>query len=368
MTNRESVKITHAALDEVEGGNIILRGVIDPASLHLLKVGDYQREVLPIVKISELVAAFKTGAVPDVDLGMRGGDVLERDDAFYLQDEVFIVDGLQRVTAGIHMMKTGEGTPRLGAAVYFNTTEEWERNRFKILNVDRSKLSPNILMRNLRQNLPVLKLLYDLTTTEKERFVLYDRVCWAQRMQRRHITTALTLAKVLGSLHAHIGPGRAHRLEEMARGLQQIFDRVGRNTFMANTIAFFNLIDECWGIRSIVFKEGSVYMRSTFLTCLALLFSRHEIFWKGNKLCIEREISRKIASFPVSDPHVIQLASAAGTAGNLLFQYMVDHVNSGKRTKRLTRREEIRRAVGERKLPSQSPPPANGNDQSKAAS
>ena len=100
--------------------DIILRGVIDPQSLHLLQVADYQREVLPLAKISELVEAFMKGSVPDVDLGMRGERFFERSGSFYLQDDVFIVDGLQRVTAALHLIQMATGIlPQLGAVVHF---------------------------------------------------------------------------------------------------------------------------------------------------------------------------------------------------------------------------------------------------------
>src|ERR1039458_5813962 len=196
-----SVKMIHAALDE-EGGEIILRGVVDPASLIHLKVDEYQREILPLSKINVLANAITNGSVPDIDLGMRGGSFLERDGAFYLQDPVYIVDGLQRTTAAMEVMKKNV-VPHLGATVHFNTTEVWERNRFRVLNVSRVKLSPSILLRNLKVDNEAIEMLYHLCLDSK--FVLHNRVCWQQRMQRDHLVQATQLVKAAGFLHSRFG-------------------------------------------------------------------------------------------------------------------------------------------------------------------
>jgi hypothetical protein len=329
----ESIKLCRAALDEADG-EIILRGSIDPNSFHLLKTADYQREILALAKINDLVQAFKKGSVPDIELGMRGHRVVERQGCFYLQDDVYIVDGLQRVSAALHMMKQGgDKLPRLGATVHFGTTEEWERARFRILNADRTKLSPNVLMRNLRYDIPAIKLLHQLT--EDKSFILHARVCWEQRTKRKELVTAVTYTKAVGALHSHIGPGRYNRTDDIARGLQIIMERTGRQVFKANTVMFFEIVDQCWGIRRVAFKEGAAYMRTTFLLALAQVFSRHRDFWRENRLFVEAPLLRKIALFPVTDPQVVALAGSGGKARDMLYLLMLEHINSGKRTKRL---------------------------------
>ena len=145
---RTSIKIIHAALDE-EGAEIVLRGVVDATSLTNLKVAEYQREVLPDRRISELMKALQGGGVPDIQLGCRGGNWRSGSDAgtFYIQDDVYIIDGLQRCTAALRLLQKGI-IPRIGAMISFNTTEEMERKRFKALNLTRVKLSPNVTLRN----------------------------------------------------------------------------------------------------------------------------------------------------------------------------------------------------------------------------
>src|SRR5271157_1389950 len=131
MPTKEVIKLMNAALDEDEHGNIILRGVLVPETLNYLKVDTYQREILPLAKINDLITAFDTSAVPDVELGMRGGNVQEKAGIFTLEDPTYIIDGQQRITAAKEYTKKGK-IPRLGAVVHFNTTEKWERDRFRI--------------------------------------------------------------------------------------------------------------------------------------------------------------------------------------------------------------------------------------------
>jgi hypothetical protein len=334
----QNVKVVSAALDEFDEGEIILRGVVDPGSLELLQVGEYQREKGTEAQIHKLMKALVDSNVPDIELGCRGGHYSEREDAVFIRDPVYVVDGYQRVTAALRLMaEDASFRPRLGATVHFNTTEDWERERFRILNAERVKVSQNILIRNKRREIPVVEALYNLTHDRS--FVLGHRVCWTQRARREELVSATTLVKVAGRLHTHLGPTRSYSVDHLISGLQQVMTRIGRNTFRDNIKTFFNLVDSCWGINSIEFKEGAVYMRSTFLETLARMLSNHEIFWRDNKLFVERPLVRKIQSFPVMrDPHVGNLSSAGGKASDILYQLLVDHVNSGKRNNRLTPR------------------------------
>lgn len=340
--DRDCVKLYHGALDEVSGGTIILRGVIDPDSFGLFKQAEYQREVLPIQTINEIIDAMVKGdPIPDIDLGARGGNFREREPGvFVLPNDVYIIDGLQRVTAAREMMRRYEDAkPRLGATVHFNSNEEWERERFRILNADRTKVNSNILLRNMRADVPAIETIYNLTLFDLD-FVLVNRVSWCQRQTREQLISAVSFAKVIGALHSHVGPGLSNGWRELGRGIEVIHNRVGRNILRENIRTFFDLVDKAWGIRVVTFKEGATHLRLTFLMCLALLLSRHTSFWRDKRLYIERDLARKIAQFPINDPQVRNLASAGGTAHKILYTLLLDHVNSGKRTRRLVGRQE----------------------------
>ena len=71
-TLQKHVRIIHAALDEDADGSIILRGRIDPETLDALLSDDYQREILSVSTINQILKGFEpNGSIPDIDLGMR---------------------------------------------------------------------------------------------------------------------------------------------------------------------------------------------------------------------------------------------------------------------------------------------------------
>jgi len=336
----KSVKITNGALHEspLRGGTIILRGVIDSNSLKTLRFDDYQREALPLSSLNKLANALKAGeSLPDIEIGMRGARTRNTGDDWYLQDECYVIDGQQRVNACINAMAQQPGLPVfLGAAIHFDTDKIWERTRFRILNSDRVKVSPNVLARNLRDDHPMLAALYKLS--HNDGFCLGGKVSWDQNMKRTKLLTALNLLKVAGRLHSHIGPGQASRLDELAQQLDFIAERATPSRIRDNVQTFFDSIDEMWGIRTVQYRDFSPHLHGGFLYMLAKLYSNHLDFWRdanGWKLFIDANLKGKIASFPLNDPGIKPLTSSAGASANILYELLLKHINSGKRTKRL---------------------------------
>ena len=187
----------------------MLRGVIDPASLGGLLKPDYQRETLRKATIEGLMEAFRRrlGRVPDVELAVRGEryGCTDSNGTYTITGDVYIIDGLQRISAARQFVSDG-GKPLVGAMLHFGTTEEWERERFDILNMRRTRLSPNVLLRNRAAQCPSLRRLYDLCSDES--FVLCQRVSWSQYMRREELLTALSFLKTVMRLHSKFGAGR----------------------------------------------------------------------------------------------------------------------------------------------------------------
>ncbi len=342
MTNTV-VRLEDAALEELPSGDIVIRGVIFPGSLDNLKVAPYQREVLEGRTAEKLIQAAQTGKLPDVELGMRGGDFTTREGVYFLKDDTYIIDGLQRINACKELMiRFPDSKPRIGAAVRCNTTEKWERDRFRILNMARTKLSPNVLLRNWRPDYSAVRALYQLT--QDTGFVLHDKVSWAQRQRRDELLTAMTLMKVTGRLHSHIGPGRSVSLLELTEGVQKIFEAVGKDTYLANLETFFGTVNDCWQLKSVAYKQMAPQIKFGFLGCFADVLSNHVDFWRGSnehRLFIEAPLIRKIALFRLSDPNIAQLAGANSQAVLMLYNMLVQHINSGKRTKHLQLRAGV---------------------------
>lgn len=336
------IRIINCALDETPKGEIVLRGVVDQDSLVHLKVDDYQREAAPLTALSSIIGALKNGeTLPDIELGMRGHTCSERDSTAHLKDSVYIIDGFQRVNGALHFLAQNPGANvRLGATIHFGTTKEWERERFRILNTLRSKVSPNVILRNSKADSPAVSSLYSLSTSDKG-FAMCGRVSWNQRMTRGEIISALTMLKVVGLLHSHKVAARSTRVDELVPALDKVADTFGINTLRANTKAFFELVDECWGVKRIQYREGAIYVRGTFLNVLARVISDHHDFWRQpdeKMFVVEASLRRKISLFPINDPQIISLAGGNGKAIDMLYILMRDHVNSGKRTKRLKSR------------------------------
>jgi len=335
---RESVKIINAALDETPQGEIILRGVVSADSLKLLKVDNYQREVLSNKKVAELKEALRKGSVPAITLGMRGETCMERDGNWYLSDDIFIIDGLQRVTGGLELLaESSEAVPHLGVEIHFGTTEKTERAMFSKLNISQTKLSSNVTLRNARHEYSSMNTLYRLTT--EKAFIMGGRVCWDQSMKRNDLISAVTFIKVVAMLHSHAGPGRSNSALDLAKGLDKIVDNVGRNVFSDNVRTFFDIVDQCWGVQRIAYREGAAYMHRNFLVQLARVLSDHTNFWEKDRLVVDRAEIKKLSGFPTSDPEVTRLSSSGGTAAaEMLYVLFVKHINSGKRTRRLVPR------------------------------
>jgi hypothetical protein len=328
------IKIVNAALDERDN-QIILRGVVDPDSLDKLLVADYQRERRENSSINQLANAIQNGrGVPDIQLGMRGGNYQDKNDAFYLSNDVYIIDGLQRATAALKLLAGGIEA-KLGCTVYFNTNEQQERAMFKVLNMAQVKLSPNVLLRNEVTENNFLDMLYGLC--KDPGFALKGRVCWDQTMKRSHLVSASSIVRTAAVLHNRFGGGNdgQHSLSA-AKTMDKLQERMKRTVLRDNVKMYVNTIDELWGIRDIAYKERAPYIRQGFLLAMASVFSGHEDFWDDSKLVISGALKRKIGQFKITDPNVAQLAGSMGSAKDILQTMIVNHINSGKRTRRLT--------------------------------
>lgn len=326
---RHSVKVLDAALEE-RGDFIILRGVIDPASLDSIMTPDYQRGVLSPHTVNALARAIADSKVPDIELAVRGGDFSEREGVWYVRSPVYVVDGLQRISGARRFMADG-GEPYLGATMYFNTSIPWERERFRILNSERVRVSANVLLRNIRSENTAVKLIYEMTQKDRN-FVLHERVTWGQNQKRTEVMTALVLMKTIRALHAHLGGAAGSRWDDVAQCMTDLMSNTDRGVLMKNVAAFFTMLDSCWSITNVVFTERQTHLKGTFLFAFADVLSRHLNFWDEKRLVIDRRMVKKIALFPIHDPEVKSLAGTSGTSRTLLGHLLIDHINSGKRT------------------------------------
>lgn len=336
-----TVRLQSAALDE-KSGEIVAHGWLDLPAMQNLRVGDYQREILETPrggrKSSLLKALEANERLPDVMLGMRGEKYTQRGGSMLLENDVYIIDGLQRVSA---IRKYAADNPdeatnmRIGAEVRFNTTRDSEKELFTILNVNRKAMSPAVLLRNERNNSNGIATAYGLSMSDKN-FALYGKVCWEQQMHRGELLKALGFCQTCVTLHRYAAPGG--RQLTSATVIPGVMDRlaatVGLQNFRQNIFNFFEVVDEVWGLRGIKYKDRATHTRHNFLKEWAGVLSDHEDFWDGNRLVVDTAQKSKMKSFPIDDPTIIRLAGAGTAAGIILRRHIIDHMNKGRQTNR----------------------------------
>ena len=329
---------------KVKGDELIAHGWIDIDSINLIRVDEYQREILSktIGKLTKLQKAVAAGVdFTDITLGMRGDSINfpTGSSNCKLLDPVYVVDGLQRISAIKQFLEKNPDRAKditIGAEVRFSTDKESETALFHALNANRTPVSPNVILRNLKDSSPGVMTLYGLTGTDKN-FALYRRVCWHQRMVHGQIMSATVLARVAHSLHADTQGGTS-RPDAVASLLDGDVKRYKMNTFRENLVEFFDILDACYGVRSIELGEKITHVRANFMTTLARVFQTHENFWRGQKLHVDAATKKKLATFPVNDPEISRLVGAGHTAVPLIENYLLKHLNKGKKTNRLVER------------------------------
>ena len=342
------VKILNASLAEDVSGSVVLRGQIDMSSLPRLKVDEYQREVLARSgrgggKPSRIRKGIESGArLPDIELGMRGDDFDARGKTVILNDDVYIIDGLQRVNAMLDYIADNSeigNIPLIGAAVNFCTTKEWENERFDVLNQG-TPVSPGVLLRNCRADHPSILTLYGLSSNDSS-FALYKRVCWDQRMKQQEIIKALLLVRAATALHRSVqdqvliahGPlkrGTGRNISSKALTLDRIAKEIGLQSFRENVKDFFDLIDKCWGIRSIEYGEAQGHLRGNFLDVLGAFFSNNDQLWDSERrrIRVDNKAFERFKSFPINDPEIRRLCGSGSTSTiPILYKMLLDHMN-----------------------------------------
>jgi len=338
------LKLRNAQAYDVGPKARFIHGVIDMETVEAVNVGEYQREVLPTTKLENVAVGVRECSVPYIVCGMRGSRFRQNGTNLTLNDPVWVIDGLQRWSACKLLIAQGE-KPHLGVTIRLDSTETQELKQFIALNTRATKLSPNIILRNLRSERPILGAIYRMSE-EDAAFPLRGRICWQQRQNSDHLLSAFSLAKVVGTLQAHLGSGRSSAVIGLADSIQATGADCPKGVYIQNAMTFFSLIEECWHVSKVVYSERSTATKQQFLVSLATILDRHVNFWDGARLIIPANLRRKIAGFPVTDPNVQNLASAGGAAKFMLENLLVTHINSGKRQHRLVQRSEMEKESG----------------------
>lgn len=335
------IRLVNASLHENPNSPsaIIAQGMLDSSTLRFLKVDDYQR---PLEQREDIWSALKGQTpVPAIEIGIRGTDYESEGADMVIRSPAYIIDGWQRVGNAMRLMDMIPDHPvSLLATIHFGTTYAWEENRFTDLNKNTRKVSPNQHLRNMRDKNDAVMTLHSLSTAAPG-FPLYKKVCWSQNMARAELVSALVLSKSAMILHGHKISMQAGRTDNIASAIANAYNTVGAATFKHNMMTFYSVIDECWPIHLVQYRHTATQIKSSFLYEVARMFSRHPAFWEGlsqNTLFVPADDRRKLAKFPITDKQVVGLAGSPGAGRKILYQLLVDHMNSGRRTQKLVAR------------------------------
>ena len=337
------VRILQPSIDDV-GPYTVLRGLVDRESLQNLRSDFYQREKMSTYSRRDIIFALENNVqLPDIELGLRGEKFdLEPNGSLILSDPVYIIDGRQRVESLLDFLaSTPDSNAHIGAIIHVNTSVDWERDRFHKLNTSRVKVSPSVLLKNLKEEVSLIATLYGLSTNDPT-FALHNRISWQQNSARGELVTASSYLKTALRLHSHLTASRAiNGVENIVNTARRVQERIGISTVRQNTFYFWSLIDDLWGISNHKLRYGIPYLNTTFLQTLTDVLSDHVDFWvhpTDTRLAVPYDLKAKLKKFPVYDPEVVRLSGSAGQAGQTLYFLFLQHINSGKRTKRLIER------------------------------
>lgn len=334
--NKNEVRIINAAIAEFNR-HVVLRGVLHPDSFNAIKVDGYQREEGSVSDLASLVEAFKRcNQIPDIEIGVRGNNYSNREGVHAIPHDCYVIDGLQRLTAAKRAVAQNPGLQvSLGAKLHFGTDYKWEKERFKILNQARRRVSPNVLLRNDADESESVGALLDMCSNDGK-FVLKGLVSWGQKMNRQERLTALSLLKLVGVLHSHFGPGLAVSSTLLMSSTTKTMTVVGPSTWRENIRTYFSVVDQAFGIRQIAFRDMAPWLKHGFLRVLAMVFAEHATFWDGTRLVIPRGFVDKLGKFPVAGPDVLATLNTSIT-NPLLYRNLVAWLNSGKRTSHMVK-------------------------------
>jgi hypothetical protein len=329
----------------------IVRGELDPDSIGFLDFDWYQRGETRPAKLKKLVRGVKERSeFPDIILAMRSGNIsdLTNSAVLELRDRVYIVDGLQRVTAFTIAMEDDPSLAvHIGAKVFLDSDINFELDLFSKMNTNHTSMASSVILRNEKEHSRVAATLYGLSGDSA--FMLADRVAWNQEADKSEggeLVRGVMLLRLLAAIHSHLlgAPSLFHRVLTLLEACDRRIDAVGLHQARLNLMAFFEMIDEVWGLRKAPVKYGSIYITDAWTQIIARILSNHRDFWHGPQLAISKDAIRDFKRINPSDPDLIALARGNRLQHELLYQTFLNIMNKGKSTNRYVDRFTLDKA------------------------
>ncbi len=299
------IEIYNVSKPERSNATISVTGEVEWDSLEKIWIPSYQREEIPKQIEKIFMAAQQLEPIAPIELAVRtkGWEIDAKSRIMMIGDPVYIIDGQQRKCGMQRIFREGmnDRVPRLRATIFLETTEEWESDRFNVVNFDNIKVSPSVYMKNQSLRMPSIAMLYCLTQTREH--ALFGKVQWSQVKQRQNIFTSL----IYGSAVACMLAGREIRStkNELPKKLEELRLQYGDENFKQNARIMFDIYNEIWNIDSFTVADKVIQVKGNFVRAFGMFLGMHKEFWReagpSKVLQIENRIIDKLKRFPIDD-------------------------------------------------------------------
>jgi hypothetical protein len=279
----------------------VLRGTIDQECFrHLIIDRTYQREQgfsqTLIHNIAD--AYFQKKKITDITIGVRGNRFRQDGKDFWLIDKAYVIDGGQRLGAArVALAKKPTLRIQLGAKIFFNTTQDSEREMFCIMNATQQRVSASVLIRD-RPDSAAAALLFALNGNEE--FALSGQIGWNQKLQAGDALSGFQFTCVAGALHQHVGGASHGSTFHVLESLDRACAKVTGAVMTQNIVRFFDMLDECWTIH-VPRKPRPDCLQMTFLLVMGKLVSLYPDFWDGEEFYFPAKYHKRLAKVDISN-------------------------------------------------------------------
>jgi hypothetical protein len=250
----------------------VIRCTFTSDCLPAVKRPDYQREELTTDKQRALFEALdpKGSGVPDaILLNVREYDIdwVGAGVAILTTPDIFVVDGLQRTSAGKRRIAQGLQTIDLPADLLLGMNREEEFRAFWQIGRDQTRLATQVLLRSV-DSVAVCQELRKMAANTPG----FPEVLWSQQGFSKDKITGHQLYELAAVLH---GYAQGLTIEAILDGLGDLTELIGTKLIVHNVKYLIQLVDELYaGSLTHTFTR-----RVGFLRGLALFLRSYEEFW-----------------------------------------------------------------------------------------
>jgi hypothetical protein len=270
----------------------VLRGTLQPNYFGAIEVPTYQRLLMTGKKHDGLREALDPasgmGIPDDLLLCMRTGkfEVLGNGELFIPKAVLYTLDGLQRFGAAMARLESGQTTIPFGVKILLQTDLDLEIDLFDQVNRLHTEVATHVHLRNAGTNATLQALRKMSEDTLGFPTVQWDQ--WRNRGASDYISAHM-LYDVAVLLH---GFGQGLDIEGIIAALDDLTAEVGTEVLSNNVQAFFKVMDQITDNNNLTQYKR----RAGMLRGMAMLFGRHQNFWRGNKLVVTKTEINSIRS------------------------------------------------------------------------